>query len=212
MDTIRKTEDIDHHRRRLLTTAAMSIAAAGATTLLPSPLVAEPAAEVIRPFRVNVPEEQLVDLRRRVAATRWSETMHRARQSSFKVQENAMTTQLKRQIAFALSIGLVTTGIISFVILALNLGFPRGFAMAWIRSWGLGYMIVIPAILLIGPRLQARVDRLINWVGYGHLEAVTPDLFTSLRLYGGCFHDLPPFRQLRSYGRREILPRACHGL
>jgi hypothetical protein len=73
-----------------------------------------------------------------------------------------MTTQLKRQIAFALSMGLVTTGIISFVILALNLGFPNGFAMTWVRSWGLGYLIVIPAILLIGPRLQAQVDRLID--------------------------------------------------
>jgi hypothetical protein len=29
------------------------------------------ADNVIRPFRVNIPEEQLVDLRRRVAATRW---------------------------------------------------------------------------------------------------------------------------------------------
>ena len=27
--------------------------------------------EVIRPFRVNIPDEQLVDLRRRIAATRW---------------------------------------------------------------------------------------------------------------------------------------------
>ena len=27
----------------------------------------------IRPFRVNVPEEQLADLRRRIAATRWPE-------------------------------------------------------------------------------------------------------------------------------------------
>src|SRR3954452_20457073 len=27
----------------------------------------------IRPFRVDVPEEQLVDLRRRIAATRWSD-------------------------------------------------------------------------------------------------------------------------------------------
>src|SRR2546423_7167735 len=33
--------------------------------------VAEDTA--IRPFRINVPEEALVDLRRRVAATRWPE-------------------------------------------------------------------------------------------------------------------------------------------
>jgi hypothetical protein len=58
--------------------------------------------------------------------------------------------------------GAVTTGIISFVILALNLGFSNDFALAWLRSWAVGYVIVIPAILLIGPRLQAQVDRLVN--------------------------------------------------
>ena len=31
----------------------------------------QPAGDAIRPFRVNVPDEQLVDLRRRIAATRW---------------------------------------------------------------------------------------------------------------------------------------------
>jgi hypothetical protein len=73
-----------------------------------------------------------------------------------------MTAQLKRKIAFSLSMGIVTTGIISFVLLALNLGFSNDFALAWLRSWAIGYVIVIPAILLIGPLLQAQVDRLVN--------------------------------------------------
>lgn len=73
-----------------------------------------------------------------------------------------MNTQLKRKIAFALSMGVVTTGIISFSLLALNLGFSEGFALTWLRSWGVGYLIVIPAILLVGPRLQAQVDRLVR--------------------------------------------------
>jgi pimeloyl-ACP methyl ester carboxylesterase len=71
MDTTRMAEEIDHHRRRLLGMATMGIAVAGAAILLPSQLVAAPAGDVIRPFRLNVPEEQLVDLRRRIAATRW---------------------------------------------------------------------------------------------------------------------------------------------
>jgi pimeloyl-ACP methyl ester carboxylesterase len=49
----------------------MGIAVAGAASLLPSQLAAAPADDAIRPFHVNVPEEQLVDLRRRIAATRW---------------------------------------------------------------------------------------------------------------------------------------------
>lgn len=72
-----------------------------------------------------------------------------------------MNTQLKRKIAFALSMGIVTTGIVSFVLIALNIGFSDRFALVWLRSWVVGYALAIPAILLIGPRLQAQVDRLI---------------------------------------------------
>jgi hypothetical protein len=72
-----------------------------------------------------------------------------------------MNTQLKRKIAFSLLMGIVTTGIISFVLLAINMGFSNKFALAWLYSWAVGYVIVIPAILLIGPRLQAQIDRLI---------------------------------------------------
>ena len=72
MDTIKTSETIDLDRRRLLGTAATGIAVAGAAGLLPSPLTAAPADDAIRPFRsVNVPEEALVDLRRRIVATRW---------------------------------------------------------------------------------------------------------------------------------------------
>jgi hypothetical protein len=31
----------------------------------------------------------------------------------------------------------------------------------WLRSWVIGYVLVTPAILLVGPRLQAMLDRLI---------------------------------------------------
>lgn len=73
-----------------------------------------------------------------------------------------MNIQMKRKIAFALLMGVVTTGIISFTLLALNLGFATGSVGTWLRSWAIAYVIVIPAILLIGPRLQARIDRVIG--------------------------------------------------
>ena len=56
----------------------------------------------------------------------------------------------------------VTTGIISFVLLALNLGFSKEFPHTWLRSWAIGYLIVIPAILLLGPRLQLQIRRLVK--------------------------------------------------
>lgn len=63
----------------LTTSVAMLLAISAATTgLIPTHLTAQPATvgaatedAAIRPFRVNIPDEQLVDLRRRIAATRW---------------------------------------------------------------------------------------------------------------------------------------------
>src|SRR5919198_292933 len=52
-------------RRDLIATSV----AVGAVSLLPSAAAAE--SEAIRPFRVNIPEADLADLRRRIAATRW---------------------------------------------------------------------------------------------------------------------------------------------
>src|SRR3712207_858045 len=54
-------------RRSLLASSA----AIGVIGLLHGKPVEAASDHAIRPFRVNVPEEQLVDLRRRIAATRW---------------------------------------------------------------------------------------------------------------------------------------------
>jgi pimeloyl-ACP methyl ester carboxylesterase len=71
MRTKVQSEVIDQDRRQLLTTAAMGILAAGAASLFP--LRPAPAAtnDAIRPFHIDIPEADLVDLRRRLAATRW---------------------------------------------------------------------------------------------------------------------------------------------
>jgi Epoxide hydrolase N terminus len=64
------SEVVDRHRRRLLTTA-MVLAAAGTASLLPVYPAPATESDAIRPFRINVPEADLVDLRRRLMATRW---------------------------------------------------------------------------------------------------------------------------------------------
>ncbi len=48
-----------------------TVAAANAVSLLPDQFAAAADDNTIRPFRISVPEEQLADLRRRIAATRW---------------------------------------------------------------------------------------------------------------------------------------------
>lgn len=54
-----------------LVTSATVLAAGGALSLLSLQKAAATETDAIRPFHVNVPEEDLVDLRRRVLATRW---------------------------------------------------------------------------------------------------------------------------------------------
>ena len=51
----------------------MGVVAAGVTDLFDTRLAAASEAGVVRPFKINVAEDQLVDLRRRILATRWLE-------------------------------------------------------------------------------------------------------------------------------------------
>lgn len=57
--------------------------------------------------------------------------------------------------------GIVTTGVISFTLISINVGFTERFWQIWLRSWVMAYIVVIPAILIIGPRIQVLVHRLI---------------------------------------------------
>ncbi len=56
-------------RRELLAATA----AAAAISLLPGTLRATASADSIRPFTVNIPQDEITELRRRIAATRWSD-------------------------------------------------------------------------------------------------------------------------------------------
>lgn len=67
---------------------------------------------------------------------------------------------MKQRIAFAFLMGIITTCIISFTLIAVNIGFTGAFLKIWLRSWTLSYLVVIPAILILGPRVQKLVDHL----------------------------------------------------
>jgi hypothetical protein len=73
-----------------------------------------------------------------------------------------MKTEIKLKLAFALSMGVVTTGIISFTLISANIGYTEHFAQIWLRSWGMAYCVVIPAILFIGPKIQNLLTRVIK--------------------------------------------------
>lgn len=65
-----------------------------------------------------------------------------------------------RRAVFALGMGVITTCLISCVLVAVNLGFNDGFVRVWLRSWGVAYLAVIPALMFVAPWVQGRVDRM----------------------------------------------------
>jgi hypothetical protein len=67
---------------------------------------------------------------------------------------------MKQRIAFALIMGIITTCIISFTLVSINVGFGPLFLKIWLRSWVIAYLVVIPAILILGPQVQKLVERI----------------------------------------------------
>lgn len=68
---------------------------------------------------------------------------------------------MKQKIAFALIMGIATTGIISFTLITVNLGWAHLHLAVWIKSWAIAYLMVIPAILIISPAVEKLVHLLI---------------------------------------------------
>ena len=66
---------------------------------------------------------------------------------------------MKQKIAFAMIMGIITTGIISFTLISINIGYIGTFLPIWLKSWAIAYLVVIPAILVLGPPIQRMVDK-----------------------------------------------------
>jgi Protein of unknown function (DUF2798) len=69
---------------------------------------------------------------------------------------------MKNKIAFALIMGNITTGLISFTLISINIGFVKSFLQIWLKSWVIAYLVVIPAILIVGPFVQQVVNKYIK--------------------------------------------------
>ena len=55
--------------------------------------------------------------------------------------------------------GLITSTSMSFVGLALNYGFQSDFAVRWLKAATTSYVVVVPMLILIIPRIQRFVMR-----------------------------------------------------
>lgn len=65
---------------------------------------------------------------------------------------------MKKKLAFAIIMAIFTTGIVTFAAISVNIGFTENFIKIWLKSWGISYIVAIPAILIIAPKVQSLVD------------------------------------------------------
>lgn len=64
---------------------------------------------------------------------------------------------MKHKVLFALVMGSITTAVVSFTLLSINKGFGNGFFYVWLQSWVISYVVAVPVILLIGPKVQSMI-------------------------------------------------------
>lgn len=77
---------------------------------------------------------------------------------------------MKKKLAFAFIMAIFTTGIVTFAAISFNVGFSSKFMVIWLKSWGISYVVAIPAILIIAPKVQSLVDLMFREAGKKIIE------------------------------------------
>lgn len=66
------------------------------------------------------------------------------------------------QIVFAMIMGFIMVGIVTFVTTASNFGFNQNFLGSWGKTYLIGYLAAVPAIYLFAPVARRITSRLLN--------------------------------------------------
>lgn len=61
--------------------------------------------------------------------------------------------------AISMITGLITSTSMSFVGLAMNYGFPPDFAVRWLKAAATSYVVIVPMLVIVIPRIQRFVMR-----------------------------------------------------
>ena len=56
---------------------------------------------------------------------------------------------------------LIMTFIVTFVSTAKNIGFPSGFIILWLKSWGFAFIVAFPTVMLIMPSIKKIVSKMV---------------------------------------------------
>lgn len=63
-------------------------------------------------------------------------------------------------ITFSLLMGLGMSFFMSFVMTAVNVGFPPVFVQLWMKSWAVGFLASLPAALTLPPLIHKFLARI----------------------------------------------------
>lgn len=72
------------------------------------------------------------------------------------------TDNMKLKLITAALMGMITTGLISFTLVALNYGFKPDFTFIWLRSWAIAFLIAFFTIVFLGAKVQLFSAYLLN--------------------------------------------------
>ncbi len=67
---------------------------------------------------------------------------------------------MKHRIIFAMTMALINASIISFTLTAYNVGFPSDFLSRWAANFLIAYVIVVPSIIFVGPKVKNLIDKI----------------------------------------------------
>ncbi len=67
---------------------------------------------------------------------------------------------MKQKLLFAIIMGSITTGLVSFMALIINIGMPERIVYIWMKTWLIGCLFSIPTIIILAPRIQNLVNHL----------------------------------------------------
>ncbi len=72
------------------------------------------------------------------------------------------TLQTKRHLLFSVLMGALMTGVVSFVLTALNTGLNARFMAVWLPGYAVAFVCASPIIYVAAPKLRALVERMVR--------------------------------------------------
>jgi hypothetical protein len=65
----------------------------------------------------------------------------------------------KKDISFAIWMSSITTLVVTFVLVSINLGYTADFLFLWMRSWMIAFVMVGLSILFLAPQIRRKLNK-----------------------------------------------------